>query len=69
MILTFNELGLDPCPPAYTRAWIINEACDYIMRHYFPRTAEEDAMPNPRGAFVAWGAKVVVIRTASPVIW
>lgn len=69
MILTFNELGLEPLPsPAYTRAWVINDACDYIMRHYFPRTAEEDAIPNPRGALVDFNAKVVVIRTASPVI-
>ena len=69
MILTFNELGLEPLPsPAYSRAWVINDACDYIMRHYFPRMAEEDAIPNPRGAMVDFAAKVVVIRTANPVI-
>ena len=69
MILTFNELGLEPLPsPAYTRAWVINDACDYIMRHYFPRMEEQYAIPNPRGALVDFNAKVVVIRTASPVI-
>jgi len=71
VILTFNELGLEPLPsPAYTRAWVINDACDYIMRHYFPCIcmAEEDAIPNPRGALVDYAAKIVVIRTAAPVI-
>jgi hypothetical protein len=30
--------------------------------------AEEDAIPNPRGALVDYAAKIVVIRTANPVI-
>jgi hypothetical protein len=38
------------------------------MRHYFPKAQEEDVIPNPRGALVDFAAKVVVIRTANPVI-
>ena len=68
MMITFYELGLDPCPASHTRAYVINDACDYIMRHYFPKAREEDVIFEPHNALVDYTWKTVVIRTANPMM-